>query len=129
MLGGNPEKGKRIFKDFIKKNPHQWLARVAYLEHYVIPMENEDAYLAQKKDLINLSRLHRKKLKDALGKVNDPAFENQRLRLYQATAIKRFEIIRKFETTYSLDRCFCYRKSMASTFWAFFIYARYLRCW
>src|SRR5690606_29325702 len=51
MLGGNPEKGKKIFLKAIELNPNNWLARVTYLQYYVIPMFDEDEWAAQKKVL------------------------------------------------------------------------------
>lgn len=97
MLGGNPAKGKKIFNKFIADNPHNWLGRVAYLEHYVIPMGNENAYRLQKKELNILSEKHASNLKNSIAEEKRPAFENKRLRIYQATAIKRFKIIKKLE--------------------------------
>lgn len=97
MLGGNPEKGKEIFEKLIEANPHNWLARVAFLEYYSIPQYDEDVYNRQKKELIKAEE----KLKASLNydpKGNqDPAFAIPTLRLYQAIAIKRFQIIKKYE--------------------------------
>lgn len=97
MLGGNPEKGQEIFEKMIKQSPHNWLARVAYVEHFAIPQYDEAVYNRQKKDLVRFEKLLKQNLNwDPSGKV-DPAFENKRLRLYQAIAIKRFQIIRQYE--------------------------------
>ena len=97
MLGGNPEKGKELFEKAIKERPHNWLIRVAYLEHYVIPMSDEDLYGEQKRILKKLSELHDQEnnWNPTLGK--NEAFKNRRLRLYQAVAIKRFKTIKKYE--------------------------------
>ena len=100
MLGGNPERGKKLFEELIKKNPHNWLARVAFLEHYIIPMSHEDLYKKQKSILENYQTLHRKKenwLPHA-GTHAHPAFARKRLRIYQAIAMKRFEIMKKYES-------------------------------
>jgi len=97
MLGGNPEKGKEIFKKAIANNPHQWLIRVAFLEHYVIPMSDENEYRLQKKTLQKMRALFKRKQKDGLGQIKSAAFENPDYSLYQATAIKRFEQIKKYE--------------------------------
>ncbi|MCR9206371.1 MAG: TRAP transporter TatT component family protein, partial [Halobacteriovoraceae bacterium] len=97
MLGGNPQKGKEIFEKLIAENPHNWLARVAFLEYYSIPQYDEDVYNRQKKELLK----YEDKLKASLNYdpkgEKDPAFSNPTLRLYQAIAIKRFQIIRKYE--------------------------------
>jgi hypothetical protein len=97
MLGGNPEKGKDIFLKMIKENPHNWLARVAYVEYFALPQYDQDVYNRQKKDLVRYENLLKEELNwNPMGK-KDEAFANRRLRLYQAIAIKRFQIIRKYE--------------------------------
>ena len=44
MLGGDPVKAKGLFKALINKYPHNWLARIAYLRFYVIPMVDEEEF-------------------------------------------------------------------------------------
>lgn len=44
MLGGSMSKAKKLFEDFQSKYPFNLLARVSYLEHYVVPMMEEDDY-------------------------------------------------------------------------------------
>jgi len=97
MLGGNPEKGREIFEKFIKENPANWLARVSFLEHFAIPQYDEDIYLSQKKDLEKFVVLHKEQLKWSPSGDENPMFANKRLRLFQAIAVKRFEIIKKYE--------------------------------
>ncbi|PIK15044.1 TRAP transporter TatT component family protein [Halobacteriovorax sp. JY17] len=97
MLGGNPEKGKEIFLELIAEQPNNWLARVAFIQYYIIPMLEEDDYKSQKYFMETALRKHYKEL---LGKPNRPIekdFSEPRLRLYQSLAIKRYEIIKKFE--------------------------------
>lgn len=97
MLGGNPEKGREIFEKMIADNPHNWLARVAFVEYYALPLYKEDVYLRQKKDLIKYEQLLKEELNWDPSMKPNPAFANRRLRLYQAIAIKRFQILRKYE--------------------------------
>jgi hypothetical protein len=97
MLGGNPEKGREIFEKMIKEQPHNWLARVAFIEYFAIPQYSQDVYNRQKKDLMKYEELLKNKLNwSPNGQVHE-AFQNKRLGLYQAIAIKRFQIIRKYE--------------------------------
>lgn len=96
MLGGNPEKGRKIFEKFIKDNPHHWLARVFFIENYAIPMSDENVFLRQKKNLNAYKTLLDNELNWNPGDKLHPAFENKRLRIYQATAIKRFDVINKY---------------------------------
>lgn len=97
MLGGDPEKGKEIFEKFIKENPANWLGRIAYLQYYVIPMSDEDIYEEQKKELSRLSDIHQKRLIWSPDSKNQKELGNPQLSLYQAIAIKRFNIIKKYE--------------------------------
>lgn len=97
MLGGNPEKGRSIFEKMISEQPNNWLARVAFVEYFAVPQYNEEVYNRQKKDLMKYEQLLKAELNWSPGKEKDGAFSNKRLRLYQAIAIKRFQIIRKYE--------------------------------
>lgn len=97
MLGGNPEKGKEIFEKLIKDQPNNWLARVAFMQFYIIPMSEEDDYKTQQFFMETALRKHNKEL---IGKPNrklDNAFNEPRLRLYQSLAVKRYETIKKYQ--------------------------------
>ncbi len=96
-MGGNPEKGKEIFLKLIKANPANWLARVAYMQFYLIPMLDEEGYKKQKFFMETAKRKHYQELKWSPLKKEDKDFTQKRLRLYQSLAIKRFEIMQKFE--------------------------------
>lgn len=97
MLGGNPEKGKEIFLKAIAKNPNNWLSRVAYLQYYVIPMADEDEWGAQKKFLDQAVKTNAEDLVWRPDREVNPAFADQGIRAFQAVALKRWSIIRKFE--------------------------------
>jgi hypothetical protein len=96
MLGGNPEKGKEIFLKAIKNFPNNLLIRIAYLQYYVIPKGDEDAFgeqmaiLEEKKRMIHA----RKYWRPFQEKQNSVEF-NPRLNLFNATALKRYEILNK----------------------------------
>lgn len=97
MLGGNPEKGKEIFLKAISNNPHNWLARVAYLQYYVLPMFDEDEWAGQKKALDEAQKIYRDELVWRPDRAKHPALEDESYRAFQAIALKRWEIIRKHE--------------------------------
>lgn len=99
MMGGNPELAKKIFKKMINKYPNNWLARVAYIQYFLIPNYDEDEYLKQKPVLDKAITLHEKELlfdptpgKDVLS-----VFSKKRQRLFQAVAIERYKIIKKYD--------------------------------
>ncbi len=102
MLGGNPELGKKIFFDAMKKYPHNWLIITSYLQYGAIPLSDEDGFKEVKSILMNAEILWRKSKQYSI----DEAAENQnakldlgdsRLRVFQMIAMKRWEIIKKFE--------------------------------
>lgn len=99
MLGGNPEKGKAIFLKAIKDEPHNWLARVAYMQFYLIPQADEDGYKTQKFYMEKNTRLAEEEMKwnPSSKAASDPAFGEKRIRFYQALAVERYKIIKKYE--------------------------------
>ncbi len=97
MLGGDPDAGKKLFERFIGGHPHHPLARVVYLEHYVLPTGNSALYRRQKKALLDFEKLYSKHQSWSPNQKNHPAFGDTSLRIYQAMAMERFKIIRRFE--------------------------------
>lgn len=102
MLGGNPEKGKQIFLEAIKKWPNNLLIRMAYLQYYVIPKGDETAFdeqmavVAEKKRAIHRAKYWRPfQGPEGPQKVEAVDAINPRLNLFNATAIKRHEILKK----------------------------------
>ena len=98
MLGGNPEKGKQIFLKTIKENPYNWFARAAFMEHYIVPMVDEDEYETQKEFLEEALYEFDKELRwNPFKKKTEEAFKKKNLKVFQALGLKRFEIITKYE--------------------------------
>ncbi len=96
MLGGNPKKGKEHFLKAIKNHPYNWLARVMYIQHYLIPMSDDEGY-AQQKEFFEINS---RKYHEAIKWNPDQSYEqrilgDKRMRLYQMMALKRFEFIKK----------------------------------
>lgn len=95
MMGGDPKKAREILESFVKKNPNHYFGRLALIQYILIPAIDEDAYkehknffetvIANKKNDRNWSPLEKEK------------DENKNLRIYQALALKRFEIIKGLE--------------------------------
>ncbi|MBI2520519.1 MAG: hypothetical protein HYV97_08875 [Bdellovibrio sp.] len=98
MLGGNPAKGQALFKSLINKYPNNWLARIAYLRFYVIPLADEDEF---KKEMTFLKNMREKFLAHIPWRPKDepeqPEFQDKGLLLYQTIAIKQFEMIQSVE--------------------------------
>ncbi len=96
-LGGNPSEGKRIFEEMIEKNPANWLARVSLIQFYAIPQYDEDAYRFHKKFLEQYVDILGDSFHWVPGREVNENFKDPSLRLYQAIAIKRYQIIKKYE--------------------------------
>lgn len=97
MLGGNPEKGKEIFEKAILKHPHNWLVRVSYIQYYLIPMADEEGFKVQM-DYLKERAVEFKK--SQMYQPTPQIFEwarEDRLRLFQSIAIKRYELFEKYK--------------------------------
>lgn len=98
MLGGDPENGKKIFLKTIKEYPNNWFARAAFLEHYIIPMVDEDLYEEQKDFFEEAGERFEKNMKwNPFKKGTPEEFKKKNLKVFQALGLKRFEIIQKYE--------------------------------
>ncbi len=99
MLGGNLEKGRKYFLQAIEKWPENYLLRAAYMEFFLIPQLDEENFKKQKYYLRIASENFRKKkiwaprLLKGEFLPSDKMFE--RLNLYQALGLKRFDIMIK----------------------------------
>ena len=96
MLGGNPKRAKREFLKMMKKYPHNWLARTSYMRYYLIPRGEQQSYNKQKKIMRRLSRKFNK-FRQWTPKEHKKTLGDDRLRIYQAVALKRYGIIKRNE--------------------------------
>lgn len=98
MLGGDPVKGKNLFKAMINKYPNNWLARIAYLRFYIIPMADEEEF---KKEMDYLKNMREKYLAHIpwreKGEPAMPEFQDKGLLLFQTIAIKQYEMLKSIE--------------------------------
>jgi hypothetical protein len=97
MLGGKPEIGKKHFLKIIKEHPDNWMGRIAYMQFYLIPLSDEDGYQEQKNFMEKAMKEHRKELVWMPGAEAHDYFKAPRVRFFQTIAVKRFEIIKKYE--------------------------------
>jgi hypothetical protein len=97
MLGGNPEKGKEIFEKAILKHPYNWLIRVSYIQYYLIPMADEEGFKIQMDYLKERAvEFKQSQMYQPTPQIFDWARED-RLRLFQSIAIKRYELFEKYK--------------------------------
>ena len=92
MMGGDPYKGQELFIEAIKKYPDNYFIRIAYLQFFVIPFEEEEIFEE------NLA-FFRKREKDFDASLEFSSnqkdnFHDNKLRLFQSLAYKRLEIMK-----------------------------------
>jgi hypothetical protein len=98
MLGGNPQKGKEIFQKAIAKHPHNWLIRSSFLQFYLIPQNDEEGFKEQMAALAKNHEEFQKAYIYSNAEVGDVAWMREsHLRLFQALAIKRYELMNRFQ--------------------------------
>ena len=98
MLGGNLKKGQQIFLNFIKMYPENLLARVSYIQFYIIPTMDEVLYAEQaeflKKEFSYWSGV---KNLSKRSKGTKKYLDNKQFNLFNAIAMKRFSVIEKLK--------------------------------
>ncbi len=101
MLGGNPKKGKEIFLKAISKHPHNWLLRTSYLQFYLIPQNDEEGFQEQMLALkIFNEEFYKYYIFDNVTRIEGPWTREEGLRFYQTLALKRFELMKRFEKNF-----------------------------
>lgn len=97
-FGGDSDKAKEIFEAYIKDHPYHWFARAAYMQYYLVPMMDEDEFDVQKEFLEKAKEEYLAQLSEVPEEKRvTPAFAQKNLHIYQALAIKRFEILKKHQ--------------------------------
>jgi hypothetical protein len=98
MLGGNPEKGKEYFIKAMEKFPHNWLVRTSYIQFYLIPLSDEEGFA---KEMTFLEKKFSEFESYSIYKVEQqevPTWDKEpHLRIYQALAMKRFELLNRYK--------------------------------
>ncbi len=92
MMGGDPNKGQEIFEKAMNKYPENDFIRVAYMQFFTIPFEEEELF----QESFNLLKKKEKDFKASLE--FDPNSKDNRrssINLFKAVAFKRLEIIKK----------------------------------
>lgn len=97
MLGGNPAKGKRLFKAAIKQWPDNYMVRMFYLQFSVIPALDEKEYKNQKAFFIKAMRREKADLyvpgqSPVMTTGKKPAGQ-----FFNAIALKRMRILIRYE--------------------------------
>ena len=98
-LGGNPEKGNKIFKQAMLSRADNLLISVAYLQYSVIPSGNQEEYKELKEKLEKAAVQFKNLSLIVPGMAIENTFNqsDERLSVLNSIALKRFEIMKKFE--------------------------------
>ena len=93
LMGGNLERGGKLFRQILQKDPSNYLAQMAYIEYYLLPKKDKKRYLEQKKILQRISANNWQK------RIWHPTKELPRspLELYRSIGLKRFSFISKYD--------------------------------
>lgn len=99
MLGGNPEKGKDIFLRAIANHPHNWLIRTSFMQFYLIPQNDKEGFELQLEYLKNKEAEYKAfTVYSADPEIKSYGWNKEsRLRMYQSLALKRLELMNKYQ--------------------------------
>lgn len=96
MLGGDLEKGRELFHNYIKEYPYNLLARVSFIQYYIVPTMDDTLYAEQAefltKEFIYWEQSQNEGDRSSL---NEKYVKHRDLNLFNSIAKKRFEIIEK----------------------------------
>lgn len=98
MLGGNPEKGKKIFKQAMEKNPLNLLTNIMYMQLVTIPQADEKEYDEMESKLEDEFEEFLKLNNAGADSPSQNKFNNAPyVKLFNAIAHQRFLIIKKLK--------------------------------
>lgn len=102
MLGGNPEKGKEIFLRAIANHSNNWLIRSSYLQYYLIPQNDKEGFDQQMTYLKERAEaFHKYNIYSADPSAKEADWNREpRLRFFQAIALKRMELMSKYQQNF-----------------------------
>lgn len=92
--------GNNIFQQAIVHHPHNWFIRMIYIQNYLIPQKDEEGFKAQMNQLAVWGDEYAS-AQVFSGEKDIRSLDwmmESRLRLYQAMAIKRYEILKQYKS-------------------------------
>ncbi len=95
MLGGNPNKGLKVFKRVMKTYPQNALLSITFLQYYSIPRDNQGEFKSYMKRLKKFFAEFSQKRKD-FNKLLKSSDKNNVFNLFNAIAEKRYTILNKY---------------------------------
>ena len=95
LLGGSQKKAKIQFKNLIKKQPYNLLARISYVQYHLIPLLEEEEFAVEMEDLrkdINTWYSYMKGSRNGRTKLYE---ENRDFNLFNSIAKKKYSVLMK----------------------------------
>lgn len=96
MLGGDPDKGKKMFEDAMTKYPHNWLVAVSYLQYAAIPLSEKEIFEKLQPNLNSAEEVWNKSMQYTLDE-SPLDLGDKKMRVYQMIAMKRWNLIKKYQ--------------------------------
>ncbi len=91
MMGGDPIKAAEMFQTFIQKQPYNLLARLSYIQFYLIPMMEEDDFYDEMKALKAEILVWDQFVNGHMGKNSEKYSKHRNFNLFNSIAKKRYE--------------------------------------
>ncbi len=89
---------KEVFSQAIENHPHNWFIRTIYIQSYLIPQKDEEGFKAQMNQMALLAdEFSDEQVFSSIARKKPEWMMESRLRLYQAIAIKRYEILKQYK--------------------------------
>ena len=96
MLGGDPEKGKKMFEEAMAKYPHNWLISISYIQYAAIPLSEKEIFDKITPQLNTAEESWNRALQYSIDEtpIN---LGDKKMRVYQMIAMKRWNLIKKYQ--------------------------------
>lgn len=95
LLGGSPARAKKTFKQLIKDQPYNLLARISYVQYYLIPLLEEEEFSIEmeklNKDISNWYR----SIKGEVSKRTEIYSKHKDFNLFNSIARKKYKTLIK----------------------------------
>ena len=91
MMGGDPMKAAQMFQAFMKEQPYNLLARLSYIQFYLVPMMEEDDFFDEMKKLKHEISVWSKIVNGHMVKNSEKYSKHRNFNLFNSIAQKRYE--------------------------------------
>ncbi len=93
LLGGSQMKARDLFQQLVKKQPHNLLGKLSFIQFHILPMLEEDEFSVEMEKLRKELALWYSYNLGQVNALNEKYSESRFFNLYNAVAKERFDII------------------------------------